>query len=69
MIDVDHFKQVNDQYGHGTGDDVLKAVCKTLTHSLRSGDTVGRWGGEEFLVIVMDVHSPALTAFAKDAAC
>jgi len=65
MIDVDHFKQVNDQYGHGTGDDVLRATCKTLTHSLRSGDTVGRWGGEEFLVIVMDVHSSALTAFAE----
>jgi diguanylate cyclase (GGDEF)-like protein/PAS domain S-box-containing protein len=65
MIDVDHFKRVNDHYGHGVGDDVLKAVCKTLTHSLRSGDTVGRWGGEEFLVIVMDVHAPALTAFAE----
>lgn len=65
MIDVDHFKQVNDRYGHGAGDDVLKAVCKTLGHSLRSGDTVGRWGGEEFLVIVMDVHSPALMAFGE----
>lgn len=65
MIDVDNFKQVNDQYGHAAGDDVLKAVCKTITHSLRSGDTVGRWGGEEFLVIVMDVHQPALTAFAE----
>jgi diguanylate cyclase (GGDEF)-like protein/PAS domain S-box-containing protein len=65
MIDVDHFKLVNDRYGHGTGDDVLRAVCKTLAHSLRSGDTVGRWGGEEFLVIVMDVHAPALTAFAE----
>lgn len=65
MIDVDHFKLVNDQYGHNTGDDVLRAVCKTLTHGLRAGDSVGRWGGEEFLVIVMDAHPPALQAFAE----
>lgn len=65
MIDVDHFKQVNDNHGHQIGDDVLRAVCKTLTHSLRPGDTVGRWGGEEFLVVVMDVNPAALTTFAE----
>lgn len=65
MIDVDHFKQVNDTYGHEIGDDALCAVCKTLTHNLRSGDTVGRWGGEEFLVIVADVNLASLGAFAE----
>jgi PAS domain S-box-containing protein len=49
MIDIDHFKQVNDNFGHDIGDEALKAVCQTLTHALRSGDTVRRWGGEEFL--------------------
>ncbi len=65
LIDVDHFKQVNDSHGHGIGDDVLKAACNTLTHSLRTGDIVGRWGGEEFLVIVADVNRTVLAAFAE----
>ncbi len=65
MVDIDRFKQVNDQYGHETGDSALKAVCNTLTHSLRSGDTVGRWGGEEFLVITADVNCATLAVFAE----
>ena len=65
MIDVDHFKQVNDTYGHAIGDDALRAVCNTLTHNLRPGDTVGRWGGEEFLVIVTEVTSTTFMAFAE----
>ncbi len=64
-IDVDLFKQVNDQYGHEIGDCALRSVCKTLTHSLRTGDIVGRWGGEEFLVIVADVGREGLAAFAE----
>lgn len=65
LIDVDHFKQVNDKHGHHIGDDALKAVCNTLMHSLRAGDVVGRWGGEEFLVIVADVNRTVLAAFAE----
>lgn len=65
MIDVDHFKRVNDTYGHETGDVVLQAVCKTLSYSVRPGDTVGRWGGEEFLVIVTDVNQKALGVLAE----
>jgi diguanylate cyclase (GGDEF)-like protein/PAS domain S-box-containing protein len=65
MIDIDHFKRVNDNFGHDIGDDALKAVCQTLTHMLRSGDTVGRWGGEEFIVIATDVTPEALKAFAE----
>jgi diguanylate cyclase (GGDEF)-like protein/PAS domain S-box-containing protein len=65
MLDVDEFKQVNDKYGHEIGDDALRTVCKTLAHNLRPGDTVGRWGGEEFLVIVADVNLAALGVFAE----
>jgi len=52
MLDLDHFKNVNDQYGHDIGDAVLKMVSKTLKNALRASDFVGRWGGEEFFAIV-----------------
>jgi len=51
LLDIDHFKQVNDKYGHDTGDLVLQSVAKVLTESVRRGDTVARIGGEEFLVL------------------
>lgn len=51
LIDLDHFKQVNDTYGHHVGDDVLKTVAHLLDNNTRTVDTVGRWGGEEFIVI------------------
>lgn len=50
MIDIDHFKKVNDQYGHLVGDDMLRHLAKTITGILRSGDVLGRYGGEEFCV-------------------
>jgi diguanylate cyclase (GGDEF)-like protein/PAS domain S-box-containing protein len=65
VVDVDHFKQVNDEHGHTIGDEALKAVCKTLSHSLRSGDVLGRWGGEELLIIAEDITSGNLHAFAE----
>lgn len=51
FIDVDHFKNFNDRHGHETGDRVLRAVAATLGTNLRTFDFVGRWGGEEFVVV------------------
>ncbi|QGX98923.1 diguanylate cyclase [Roseovarius faecimaris] len=55
VADLDHFKQINDTYGHGAGDQVLAHVAKTLTANLRAQDLVARIGGEEFLIITPDV--------------
>ena len=52
MVDVDHFKQVNDTYGHLTGDDVLKALCTRLDNLMRGNDFLARYGGEEFVCLV-----------------
>ncbi|MBN1959207.1 MAG: diguanylate cyclase [Desulfuromonadales bacterium] len=51
LVDIDHFKQVNDRYGHLSGDDILKGLVTTMASNLRGYDLVGRYGGEEFLVI------------------
>jgi diguanylate cyclase (GGDEF)-like protein len=51
MVDVDHFKIVNDTYGHSVGDDVLRMLGRVLAKNVRSVDVVGRWGGDEFLVM------------------
>lgn len=64
MFDIDNFKQVNDGHGHEVGDEALRSMCKTISHNLRAGDTLGRWGGEEFLVIVTDVSPTGLRTFA-----
>ena len=51
LIDLDFFKQINDTYGHSQGDKVLKKISKFLVSNVRSNDIVGRWGGEEFIVL------------------
>ncbi|QVL50636.1 MAG: EAL domain-containing protein [Thiocapsa sp.] len=50
ILDLDHFKLVNDAYGHGVGDEVLKSVSETLRREVRQADWLGRWGGEEFVI-------------------
>ncbi len=52
LIDLDYFKRVNDCYGHVAGDFVLKQVSRMLQHNVRSADVLGRWGGEEFIVLL-----------------
>jgi polar amino acid transport system substrate-binding protein len=54
MIDVDHFKKVNDTYGHLTGDKVLIQMTKIIQKKIRSTDFFGRFGGEEFIVVFPD---------------
>ena len=55
IIDIDHFKLVNDNYGHFTGDQVIKSLSRLLQQRLRKADTIGRYGGEEFAVILNDM--------------
>jgi diguanylate cyclase (GGDEF)-like protein len=57
MIDIDHFKSVNYTYGHLTGDRVLKALARLLEERLRRTDVVGRYGGEEFGVILFNIDA------------
>jgi diguanylate cyclase (GGDEF)-like protein/PAS domain S-box-containing protein len=60
LIDIDGFKAINDTYGHVVGDGVLKAVCDTLRRCLRPSDVLGRWGGDEFVVLARDVTPDSL---------
>lgn len=52
ILDIDHFKSINDNYGHDAGDEVLRKIAALLKDKVRTGDLVGRWGGEEFVVYV-----------------
>jgi diguanylate cyclase (GGDEF)-like protein len=65
MIDIDHFKSVNDSLGHAGGDAVLRAVVERLSRSVRCEDVVGRWGGEEFLILGAMTDAAAARALAE----
>jgi len=65
FIDIDNFKSVNDRYGHETGDAVLRVVAQTLNRSLRPFDLCGRWGGEEFLAVILNVDEAYLEVVAE----
>lgn len=60
MIDIDNFKNINDTFGHAAGDEVLKNAAQVLSESIRSSDTLVRWGGEEFVVIAIEVDEHSL---------
>ena len=64
FIDIDHFKEINDTYGHDVGDRVLKMVADTLVNNLRAFDILGRWGGEEFVSVVVNVNEELLSSIA-----
>ena len=65
VVDVDHFKQVNDTVGHAAGDDVLVEVARRLEATVRSEDLVGRWGGEEFIVLAPHTDVTAAAALGE----
>lgn len=65
MIDIDHFKDVNDMHGHQTGDDVLVRLADTFIALARETDTVGRWGGEEFLIVCPETPKDVAQVLAQ----
>lgn len=65
VIDVDHFKRVNDEYGHDVGDTVLRSIGQALCTGVRLSDDVGRWGGEEFLVLCPNTDVSEAAALAE----
>lgn len=69
MVDVDHFKQINDRFGHGYGDRVLARTCDLLRNALRSDDLVGRIGGDEFVLLLKNVASNDALQMKIDSLC
>ncbi len=65
MLDIDYFKRVNDQYGHLTGDDVLEKVATLVQQNIRGTDTAGRYGGEEFIIILSKADLSAALVVAE----
>ncbi len=65
FLDVDHFKRVNDQYGHQTGDQVLRVVAGLIRDQLRASDVLGRYGGEEFAALLVNAPAPAALEIAE----
>jgi len=65
FFDIDHFKQINDSYGHDAGDEVLRFLSKTLIDNARPFDLYGRWGGEEFIALIRNLDADNLLSFGE----
>jgi diguanylate cyclase (GGDEF)-like protein/PAS domain S-box-containing protein len=65
FIDIDHFKDVNDRYGHSAGDEILKLVARTFSSNTRPSDAFGRWGGEEFVGLISSAEEHDLFKLAR----
>jgi diguanylate cyclase (GGDEF)-like protein len=65
MVDIDHFKNINDSHGHGVGDRVIQEVARKLQESVRGTDLLCRWGGEEFCVVISGLDAAASAEFAE----
>jgi diguanylate cyclase (GGDEF)-like protein len=69
MFDLDHFKQVNDNFGHAAGDEVLREVSKAVLHTVRKSDYAARYGGEEFLLVLPDTSMSMAVELAERLRC
>ena len=69
LLDIDHFKSFNDRFGHPTGDIVIRKVADILTQSARANDSIGRWGGEEFLIVCQDTDGEQAMTLAERLRC
>lgn len=69
LFDIDHFKQINDRYGHAVGDDVLVAFSRRVEALLRQEDVLGRYGGEEFLLLLPMIDLSAALQLAERIRC
>jgi diguanylate cyclase (GGDEF)-like protein/PAS domain S-box-containing protein len=65
FLDIDHFKNINDEFGHENGDNVLLMTANSIRHSLRTEDAIGRWSGEEFIAIINEADEKILKAVAE----
>lgn len=66
FIDIDNFREINNNYGHEIGDQVMKMIAKTYINTIGKADLVGRWGGEEFVAVIPGIHKNQLANLCED---